>query len=72
MNLTEKFPQRRKWLCEYDQKLRIQYIIFEKVILQHLLKISKENNVDLTGDLTGDSQHGFKQDRSSVFYSLGS
>ena len=36
--------------------------IFEKLILQHLLKISKENYVDLTGD----SQHGFKQDRSNT------
>ena len=36
--------------------------IYEKLILQQLLKIAKENNVDLTGD----SQHGFKQDRSTV------
>ena len=32
--------------------------IYEKLILQQLLKIAKQNKVDLTGD----SQHGFKQD----------
>ena len=36
--------------------------IYEKLILQQLLKIAKQNKVDLTGD----SQHGFKQDRSTV------
>ena len=34
--------------------------IYEKLILQQVLKIAKQNKVDLTGD----SQHGFKQDRS--------
>ena len=36
--------------------------IYEKLILQQLLKIAKLNKVDLTGD----SQHGFKQERSTV------
>ena len=36
--------------------------IFEKLILQQLLKIAKASNVDLTGD----SQHGFKEERSTV------
>ena len=36
--------------------------IYEKLILQQLLKIAKQNKVDLTGD----SQHGFKQDWSTV------
>ena len=36
--------------------------IYEKLILQQLLKIAKQNNVDLTGDC----QHGFKQSRSTV------
>ena len=36
--------------------------IYEKLILQQLLKIAKDNKVDLTGD----AQHGFKQNRSTV------
>ena len=35
---------------------------FFLIILQQLLKVAKENNVDLTGE----SQHGFKQERSTV------
>ena len=34
--------------------------------MKHLLKISKANNVDLTGD----SQHGFKEGRSTVTAAL--
>ena len=35
---------------------------FEKLILQQLLNIAKANNVDITGE----TQHGFKADRSTV------
>ena len=40
--------------------------IYEKLILQQLLKIAKTNNVDLTGD----SQHGFKAQRSTITAAL--
>ena len=36
--------------------------IYEKLILEHLLKISEENGYDLTGD----GQHGFKAGRSTI------
>ena len=40
--------------------------VYEKLILKQLLQISKNNNIDLTGD----SQHGFKQDRSTITTAL--
>ena len=40
--------------------------IYEKLILQQLLKISKSNHVDLTGEL----QHGFKENRSTITAAL--
>ena len=36
--------------------------VFEKLILKCLEKIEKENNIDLTGE----QQHGFKKNRSTI------
>jgi hypothetical protein len=36
--------------------------VFEKLILKRLESISEENNVDLTGE----QQHGFKKNRSTI------
>ena len=36
--------------------------VFEKLILKRLQKIEKENNLDLTGE----QQHGFKKNRSTI------
>ena len=40
--------------------------IYEKLILGQLWKIADENNVDLTGE----KQHGFKKDKSTVTAAL--
>ena len=52
------------WLC--ISNLCTISKVYEKLILKYLLKISKANNVDLTGD----SQHGFKEGRSTVTAAL--
>ena len=40
--------------------------IYEKLILSHLWKLADEQRIDLTGD----SQHGFKENRSTVTAAL--
>ena len=54
--------------CLYStiQQIIINSKIYEKLILGQLWKIADENNVDLTGE----KQHGFKKDKSTVTAAL--
>ena len=45
---------------------KVTLIIFEKLILKRILDLQKENNIDLTGQ----SQHRFKNKRSATTLSL--